>query len=718
MVHTRLKENDNEFALKVVEKLHVKRENKVKYVMMERNIMSSVSHPLIVKLYYSFQDPDYLFFCMDVAHGGELSAYIRMCRDKAERKEEGCKRACSEDAARFYVGELLAALSYLHSCRIIHRDVKPDNILIHRNGHLKLTDFGTALQLKNSPEDAEVPMDDEEEDEALVERTSFVGTADYVSPEVLSNEAVTGACDLWAVGVVLYNMLTGTTPFASASEFLTFQNITAHAHRMDRSGKRVRSSITFPDHISASARDCIWGLMQGKTSDRLGYGGVEGSWDAYLKEDQGTQKEEDVGANDAPGEESEDVRVQRSFSDSISSLKRPCVAMSMIDPTYPALQNHSFFGPLDWGETFECVQKAGKRNGVFVGTSSSTGTRGKGEEVEGEDSVKTSPPLWECTPPYVPSETTFPTRSGKWRDGSQGWTHIDDDVMAFQMGKVTLSYSGTTDTADASSDSAPSLPSLEVFGKRASAFDDPEVASSLGRSPSVLTRLLGRKGASQSHGSRADSSAFDPDAEDTRPRGESFMLEGDRTKWHSFADEGERIVFTSLVWKKRGLFTKKRQLILTDRPRLMYVDPEAMKVMGEVPWSLTEPVQPIVISESKFDVHSHTNGRTYHFTAVEGVGSSIWCDLIEAALFEYGLKDITPSDAEVAPLVLDVDSSATERESDEPDLEREPVVTKEGESDCVGSGRDASERDTAESIRADRVNIDGEPLTCPSGTCS
>ena len=150
--------------------------------MNEKTILSKVNHDFIIRcvlsslvltdtnrLFYTFQDTQYLYMCMELAPGGEL---LRLILHHKELQVSLGKtdRACSLDMAQFYATEIVEALEYLHSQGIIHRDMKPENVLITSSGHLKVTDFGTALQVS---------------DESM-SRSSFVGTAEYVSPEVFS----------------------------------------------------------------------------------------------------------------------------------------------------------------------------------------------------------------------------------------------------------------------------------------------------------------------------------------------------------------------------------------------------------------------------------------------------------------------------------------------------------------------------------------------------
>jgi 3-phosphoinositide dependent protein kinase-1 len=168
VVHAKFKANDHEFAIKIMEKRHIKKENKIKYVMMEKNILSKINSPMVIRLYYTFQDQSYLYMCMELAHGGEFLGLINKYKD--ENEERGIDDvACSLAMTRFYTAEIAEAINYLHESNIIHRDIKPENILISSSGHIKITDFGTALLTKAGDETS---------------RNSFVGTAEYVSPEV------------------------------------------------------------------------------------------------------------------------------------------------------------------------------------------------------------------------------------------------------------------------------------------------------------------------------------------------------------------------------------------------------------------------------------------------------------------------------------------------------------------------------------------------------
>jgi 3-phosphoinositide dependent protein kinase-1 len=219
---------------------------------------------LFHRLYYTFQDPNYLYLCMEIAKGGELRRLIN--NFSAANAEKGIERtAFPESMTRFYAAEMLESLRYLHESGVFHRDLKPENVLISESGHIKLADFGTALvesEAGSSPEDPS--------------RNSFVGTAEYVSPEVLGDEDATKACDLWALGCIIYQMLTGESPFRAASEYLIFNKILAHCDGSE--------PLTFPESVSPNARDLINGLLVGDVSQRFGAGppGSSNSFEALV----------------------------------------------------------------------------------------------------------------------------------------------------------------------------------------------------------------------------------------------------------------------------------------------------------------------------------------------------------------------------------------------------------------------------------------------------
>lgn len=257
VVHARKKTTGEEFAVKIMEKNFIKREKKVKFVMMERKVYSRVLHERLVKLYFTFQDSQYLYFVMSLCTGGELLDLITLMRN-AKEAEEIPDQACSFEVTQFFIAEIVQALEYLHTNDIIHRDLKPENILLTEQGHLKITDFGTAK--------------DEQLDEAangVPERTNtFCGTAEYVSPEVLRDDDVSRGCDLWALGCMVFQMLVGRPLFRAENEYLTFQQILTF--EAEDTSSSSSSSSNYPPTFSSVAADLCNQLLRQIPTDRLG----------------------------------------------------------------------------------------------------------------------------------------------------------------------------------------------------------------------------------------------------------------------------------------------------------------------------------------------------------------------------------------------------------------------------------------------------------------
>ncbi|GAB2276843.1 3-phosphoinositide-dependent protein kinase 2 [Dionaea muscipula] len=241
VVRARKKDTGVVYALKIMDKKFITKENKTSYVKLERIVLDQLDHPGIVRLYFTFQDTFSLYMALESCEGGELF-------DQITRKGR-----LSEEEARFYTAEVIDALEYIHGLGLIHRDIKPENLLLTTEGHIKIADFGSVKPMQDSR--ITVLPNAASDDKAC----TFVGTAAYVPPEVLNSLPATFGNDLWALGCTLYQMLSGTSPFKDASEWLIFQKIIAR-------------DIKFPNYFSEEARDLIDRLLAIDPSKRPGAG--------------------------------------------------------------------------------------------------------------------------------------------------------------------------------------------------------------------------------------------------------------------------------------------------------------------------------------------------------------------------------------------------------------------------------------------------------------
>ncbi|KAK7227219.1 hypothetical protein V2G26_015222 [Clonostachys chloroleuca] len=235
----REKKSNRLYAMKVLSKKEMIKRNKIKRALAEQEILATSNHPFIVTLYHSFQSEDYLYLCMEYCSGGEFFRALQTRPGKC----------IPEDDARFYAAEVTAALEYLHLMGFIYRDLKPENILLHQSGHIMLSDFDLSKQSdpggkptmivgKNGARTDSLPTIDTRSCIANFRTNSFVGTEEYIAPEVIKGSGHTSAVDWWTLGILIYEMLYGTTPFKGKNRNATFANI-------------LREDIPFPDHSGA-----------------------------------------------------------------------------------------------------------------------------------------------------------------------------------------------------------------------------------------------------------------------------------------------------------------------------------------------------------------------------------------------------------------------------------------------------------------------------------
>ena len=310
------KKNQQEeyYAIKVIDIQSMKKVNKIYQIYLESEILHELNSPFIVKIFGAFQTQKKVYMVLEYLSNGNFAAFLKN------------NYPLKEDTIKFYSAEIVLFLEYLQSQKVVHRDLKPENIMINEKYHLQMIDFATVrkvglyydkLEMKFKKDDYDFESDnedikgaklvvnpdneeEEEEEEKEEEKEenddnknriiinsdkknkrmkkpqrnkTFVGTAEYVSPEVISNKTAGFGADLWAFGVMLYQMYCGQTPFKSGNNYLTFKNI-------------EKMQIIYPDNINIpkNAKDLINKILIKEPEKRLGSGEPNTDLDiAHLK---------------------------------------------------------------------------------------------------------------------------------------------------------------------------------------------------------------------------------------------------------------------------------------------------------------------------------------------------------------------------------------------------------------------------------------------------
>merc|ERR1719226_462101 len=251
------------YAMKILRKADMVEKEQVAHVRAERDILVEADHQWVVKMYYSFQDPANLYLIMEFLPGGDMMTLLMK------------KDTLSEDCTQFYVAETALAIDYIHKLGFIHRDIKPDNLLLDSNGHVKLSDFGLCTGLKKShrtefyrdlsqvkPLDLTNPMDSKRKAESWKKNRrqlaySTVGTPDYIAPEVFLQTGYTASCDWWSLGVIMFEMLIGYPPFCSENPQETYKKIMAWKETLAFPpevpiSEQAKETLAFPPEVPIS----------------------------------------------------------------------------------------------------------------------------------------------------------------------------------------------------------------------------------------------------------------------------------------------------------------------------------------------------------------------------------------------------------------------------------------------------------------------------------
>ncbi|CAH8321798.1 unnamed protein product [Eruca vesicaria subsp. sativa] len=242
------------FAIKVLKKTDMIRKDAVKSIIAERNILIKIQNPLVVRFYYSFTSRENLYLVMEYVKGGDFYSLL---------KNLNC---IHETNARKYIAEVVLALEYLHSEGVVHRDLKPDNILVADDGHVKLIDFGLSkVGLIDSTGDLSGPkLPTSEHKIKRQDKRSARGTPDYLAPEILRGTGHGATADWWSVGIILFEFIVGIPPFNADNPEKIFDNIL----------KRDIPWPSDPEEMTIEARDLINRLLAEDPHQRLGARGA------------------------------------------------------------------------------------------------------------------------------------------------------------------------------------------------------------------------------------------------------------------------------------------------------------------------------------------------------------------------------------------------------------------------------------------------------------
>uniref|UniRef100_A0A1I7YY77 Protein kinase domain-containing protein n=1 Tax=Steinernema glaseri TaxID=37863 RepID=A0A1I7YY77_9BILA len=221
-------QTERHYALKVLNIAKLVSTRQVEHVHNEKRVLAQLQHPFIVKLLSTAKDQINVYMILEFVSGGEIFSYLR------------ASGAFPSPMAKFYAAEVVLALEYIHSFNIAYRDLKPENLMLTADGHIKLTDFGFAKVIHSRS-------------------WTICGTAEYLAPEVMSGIGHNRCVDWWALGILIFELMTGKTPFVGANADDIHENIYDNPN------------VVFPRKtFSTNAKDIVSQLLKIEVCERLG----------------------------------------------------------------------------------------------------------------------------------------------------------------------------------------------------------------------------------------------------------------------------------------------------------------------------------------------------------------------------------------------------------------------------------------------------------------
>ena len=225
-------------------------EGRIKEVYIEKCVLQSLNHPSIVKFYSSFKNHNKLYLLVEYCPQGSLQTFLTK------------NKKLTNPLIKHFAAEMIQSLEYLRQMQIVHRDLKPGNIVLDSKLHLKLIDFATckifnkeiaakASHIKSKMNlGKSMGLDDNDIQQESQRLYSLVGTEEYIAPETINDNDLSYSCDLWSLGVIIFQMLCGSTPFKGRTIIETYHNI------------QHNTEIKFKDNVDPQAKDLVERLLR------------------------------------------------------------------------------------------------------------------------------------------------------------------------------------------------------------------------------------------------------------------------------------------------------------------------------------------------------------------------------------------------------------------------------------------------------------------------